>query len=255
MAAPDLLARTADLVSVASESFQEAELVARIEAELRELDHLEVTRIGDNLVGRTDHSTGRRLVLAGHTDTVPANGNAVPKVDGDVLWGVGSADMKGGLAVMLESASRHTDPAVDVTYVFYAREEVASEHSGLAELLAARPDLLVGDLALLGEPTDGAIEAGCQGSVRVRVTLAGRRAHTARAWMGRNAIHRLGDLLERCIGRTATRVVDENVDAAQFGDRGTDGVVALRQVGHVHLQRHHAPAHGDDPALHLSGGG
>jgi succinyl-diaminopimelate desuccinylase len=195
MTPPDLLVRTAELVGVASESFQEGELVDRIDAELGALGHLEVTRVGDNVVARTHRGAARRLVLAGHTDTVPANGNATPRVDGDVLWGVGSADMKGGLAVMLESARRHVDAAIDVTYVFYAREEVASEHSGLGELVAARPDLLVGDLALLGEPTDGAIEAGCQGSIRVRVTLAGRRAHTARAWMGRNAIHRLGDVL------------------------------------------------------------
>jgi len=193
--APDLLARTAALVGVASESFDEANLVGQLEAELRGHDHLEVTRVGDNLVARTNRGASRRLVLAGHTDTVPANGNAQPRIVDDVLWGVGSADMKGGLAVMLESAGRHVAGAVDVTYVLYAREEVASVHSGLGELLVERPDLLAGDLALLGEPTDGAIEAGCQGSIRLRVTLAGARAHVARAWMGRNAVHRLGGLL------------------------------------------------------------
>jgi succinyl-diaminopimelate desuccinylase len=195
MTPPDLLAATADLVDVPSESFDEAALVGRLEAELCAHDHLDVVRVGDNLVARTNRGADRRLVLAGHTDTVPANGNAAARVEGDVLWGVGSADMKGGLAVMLESARRHLAGALDVTYVFYAREEVASQHSGLGELLSARPDLLAGDLALLGEPTDGAIEAGCQGSMRIRVTLTGKRAHAARAWMGRNAIHRLGGLL------------------------------------------------------------
>ena len=185
----------AALVDVPSESFSEGRLVDLLEVELRSLPHLDVTRIGENLVARTAFGRHQRLILAGHTDTVGANGNASARVDGNVLWGLGSADMKSGLAVMLTSARRHRDPAVDVTYVFYAREEVASEHNGLGELVAVRPDLLVGDLALLGEPTDGAIEAGCQGSVRARVTLGGARAHTARAWMGRNAIHRLGGLL------------------------------------------------------------
>jgi succinyl-diaminopimelate desuccinylase len=192
----DLFALTAELVDIPSESFAEKALVDRIEAELRDLAHLEVTRVGENVVARTTLGRPIRLVLAGHTDTVPAtDGNQVARVEGDTIWGVGSTDMKGGLAVMLEAARRHADPAIDVTYVFYAREEVASIHNGLGELFDLRPDLLVGDLALLGEPTDGAIEAGCQGSVRARVSIHGRRAHIARAWMGRNAIQRSGALL------------------------------------------------------------
>lgn len=191
----DLLQLTADLVAVRSESFAEAPLVDLLEADLRTLDHLEVTRVGDNLVARTHLDRSTRLVLAGHTDTVPANGNAEPRLDGDVLWGLGSSDMKSGLAVMWHLARTHTAPALDVTYVFYAREEVAAVHSGLGELFEVRPDLLEGDVAILGEPTDGQIEAGCQGTMRFRIELAGARAHTARAWMGRNAIHRLGGLL------------------------------------------------------------
>ena len=187
--------RTADLVAVPSESFHEGPLADLIEAELRAVPHLQVDCVGDNVVARTALGRTLRVVLGGHTDTVPANGNADPRIDGDVLWGLGSADMKGGLAVMLELARRHSDPAVDVTYVFYAREEVASDRSGLGELMADRPDLVVGDVAILGEPTDGSVEAGCQGVLRLRVTLDGERAHTARAWMGRNAIHRLGQLL------------------------------------------------------------
>lgn len=194
--ATDPFALTAQLVDVASESFAEQHLTDLIEAELRRLDHLDVTRIGDNVVTRTSFGRDQRLVLGGHTDTVPANANFPGRIDGDVLHGVGSADMKGGLAIMLTSARRHVDPTVDLTYVFYAREEVAAVHSGLGELFAERPDLLAGDLALLGEPTDGAVEAGCQGSLRLRVTLAGQRAHPARAWMGDNAVHRAGPLLD-----------------------------------------------------------
>lgn len=187
---------TRQLVDVASESFAEQELVALIEHELRSLPHLEVTRVGDNVVARTDLGRDVRLILGGHTDTVAANGNFPSRLEGDVLHGLGAADMKGGLACMLTSARRHVDPAYDLTYVFYAREEVPAKHSGLGELFDLRPDLLVGDVALLGEPTDGELEAGCQGSVRVEVRLVGARAHTARAWMGRNAIHRAAPMLD-----------------------------------------------------------
>ena len=69
---------------------------------------------------------------------------------------------------MLALAEPVPDPAVDVTYVFYAGEEVAAEHNGLGHLVRDRPDLLAGDVAILGEPTDGAIEAGCQGTLRLR---------------------------------------------------------------------------------------
>jgi succinyl-diaminopimelate desuccinylase len=191
----DLLQLTADLVAVPSESFSETVIVDLLEADLRTLDHLEVTRVGDNLVARTQLGRPIRVVLAGHTDTVPANGNAQARIDGDVLWGLGASDMKSGLAVMWHLARTQTAPAVDVTFVFYAREEVAAVHSGLGELFDLRPDLLDGDVAILGEPTDGQIEAGCQGTMRFRIELVGARAHTARAWMGRNAIHRLGGLL------------------------------------------------------------
>jgi succinyl-diaminopimelate desuccinylase len=193
--APDLLRFTADLVAVPSESFAEGPLTDLVEADLRATGHLEVTRVGDNVVARTQLGRPTRVVLAGHTDTVPVNGNGTPRIDGDVLWGLGAADMKSGLAVMWELAHRHRAPAVDVTYVFYAREEVAAAHSGLGELFELRPDLLEADVAFLGEPTDGQIEAGCQGALRLRIVLAGARAHLARAWMGRNAIHRLGALL------------------------------------------------------------
>jgi succinyl-diaminopimelate desuccinylase len=191
----DLLALTASLVDVGSESHHEGPLVDLLEAELRALGHLEVERVGDNLVARTRLGRDVRVVLAGHTDTVPANGNATARIEGDTLWGLGAADMKAGLAVMLELARAVPEPAVDVTWVFYAGEEVAAEHNGLGHLFRDRPDLVAGDVAILGEPTSGEIEAGCQGTMRLEVTLAGARAHTARPWMGRNAVHRLGEAL------------------------------------------------------------
>lgn len=191
----DLLLLTRDLVAFPSESHAEAPFVDWIADQLAPLEHLAVERVGDNLIARTTGSRPLRVLLAGHTDTVPANGNAVPRVDGDTLWGLGATDMKGGLAVMLELARTVTDPAVEVTYVFYAAEEVAAVHNGLGHLFRDRPDLLAADVALLGEPTEAVIEAGCQGTMRLVVTLHGARAHTARPWMGRNAIHRLGRIL------------------------------------------------------------
>jgi succinyl-diaminopimelate desuccinylase len=162
---------------------------------LRAVPWLVVDRVGDNLVARTDLGRAMRLVLAGHTDTVPVNGNDRARIDADTLWGLGSADMKSGLAVMLELARTVSEPAIDVTYVFYSAEEIASQHNGLRHLFAVRPELMAGDVAILGEPTGASLEAGCQGTMRLEVQLAGVRAHSARPWMGRNAIHRLGRLL------------------------------------------------------------
>jgi succinyl-diaminopimelate desuccinylase len=196
----DLLAGTAELVDIASVSHHERAMADHVERRLRHVPWLEVDRVEDNVVARTRFGRPLRIILAGHTDTVPANGNDRARVDGDELWGVGSADMKSGLAVMLELASSLQEPAADLTFAFYVCEEVAREHNGLSRLFALRPDLLAGDVAILGEPTDGAVEAGCQGVLKVAVTLHGERAHTARPWMGLNAIHRLGPLLEAVAG-------------------------------------------------------
>jgi succinyl-diaminopimelate desuccinylase len=223
----DLLALAAELVDIPSESFHEAELADRLEAELRGCPWLDVHRVGDNVVARTEQGRPHRLALAGHTDTVPANGNARAVVDGDVLRGLGACDMKGGLAAMLDVARTVAEPAVDVTYVFYACEEVALEHNGLRQLLETAPELLAADCALLGEPTSAAIEAGCQGSMRARVTMRGERAHTARPWMGSNAIHRLGPVLDRLSGYDARRPI---IDGCEYREAmqavAVDGGVA-----------------------------
>jgi succinyl-diaminopimelate desuccinylase len=236
----DLLAATADLVDRMSVSFEEGPFVDWLETELAPLAHLEVTRIGDNLVARTDLGRPQRLLLVGHTDTVPVNDNGQARIEGDTLWGVGSADMKGGLACFLDVARQVTEPRVDLTFVFYAREEVAQEHNGLLEIHRERPDLLVGDCAILGEPTDGAIEAGCQGAMRFEVTLAGARAHTARPWMGRNAVHRLAPILNVLAAYEArTPTIDgctyrESLQAV-FVEGGVSGnVVPDRAVLRIH---------------------
>ncbi len=209
----DLLELTRQLVAIASVSHEEDEIATWLEAELAAVPWLSTERVGDNLVARTNLGRQTRVLLAGHTDTVPANDNAEARVEGDVLWGVGSTDMKAGLAVMVELARTVAEPAVDVTYVFYAAEEVAAVHNGLSHLFRERPDLLAADVALLGEPTDATIEAGCQGTMRLQVTLRGKRAHPARPWMGRNAIHRLAPLLAAVAAHPVREPV---IDGCQF---------------------------------------
>ncbi len=209
----DLLQATADLVNIPSVSHHEGPLVDHIEARLRAVVGLHVERLGMNLVARTMLGKSQRLVLAGHTDTVPVNDNATALIDGDVLHGLGSADMKGGLAVFLHILETVPNPTVDLTGVFYECEEVASIHNGLKKLFVERPDLLQCDAAILGEPTQAKIEAGCQGTMRVVLRLGGARAHTARPWMGRNAIHRLAVVLTRIEADLGRRPV---IDGCEF---------------------------------------
>jgi len=209
----DLLALTAQLVDIPSVSHHEQALADWVEARLRAVPWLTVDRVAANVVARTTLGRPQRLVIAGHLDTVPANGNEAARIEGDVLWGLGSADMKSGCAVALELAATLPEPAVDVTYVFYECEEVSQQYNGLKKLLAERPDLLHCDAAVLGEPTGATVEAGCQGVLRIDVTLVGERAHTARPWMGRNAIHRLGVLLDRVAAFPERRPV---IDGCEF---------------------------------------
>ena len=187
------------LVRIDSVSGREAALATYLEERLRGASHLEVERVGDNVIARTTGLHATRVLVAGHLDTVPGD-PASARLEGGSLYGLGACDMKGSLAVMLELALEATPRPIEVTWVFYAREEIARSESGLVEVAELRPDLLAADVAVLGEPTDGAVEAGCQGSMRVAITLRGERAHTARPHRGRNAIHRLAGLLERVAG-------------------------------------------------------
>ncbi len=203
MSGTDLLELTEDLCRVPSVSGTEDALATFVQRWLGEhASSLAVERIGANVVARTSGGSGTRVVLAGHLDTVPANNNATPRRDGQVLHGLGSADMKGGVAVMLDLASalaRAVPSGLrrDVTLVFYEGEEVADDLNGLRRLFSDRPELVRGDLAILLEPTSGWVEAGCQGTIHVRAVLHGERAHSARPWMGINAIHQAAPLLAR----------------------------------------------------------
>jgi len=227
----DLLALTAELVAIPSVSHHESDLADRVETDLRAAGHLEVQRFEDTVVARTQLSRHRRVVLAGHLDTVPPFDDGRAYLDGDTLWGLGAVDMKGGLAVLLDLATTIETPAVDVTYVLYACEEVARRHNALGRLAAARPDLLACDAAVLGEPTGGVVEAGCQGTVRVAVSVGGRRAHTSRPWTGLNAVHRVAPVLGVLERYEPRRVV---LDGCEYTEQlqavGIEGGVASNVV-------------------------
>jgi len=186
---------TAALVDIPSESLAEQQIADLVEAALRQSTHLEVVRDGNSIVARTDLGRAERVVLAGHLDTVPENGNLPSRLDGDTLWGLGSCDMKGGVAIALHLAASLVEPNRDVTYVFYEAEEIAAVHNGLGRLARERPELLAGDLAILMEPSCANVEAGCQGTMRVEIRTTGVRAHSARSWTGVNAIHGLAPAL------------------------------------------------------------
>jgi len=189
------------ICDIPSVSGEEKTLADAIFAEVSALEHLDVYRDGDTIVARTHLGRAQRVVIAGHIDTVPINGNVPTKdidVDGEpYVWGRGTVDMKAGVAVQLKLAAELSNPRVDITWMWYDHEEVDADLNGLTRLARTRPDLFAGDFAILGEPSDGAVEGGCNGNLRAIVRTHGVRAHSARAWIGENAIHKAAPILER----------------------------------------------------------
>ncbi len=201
----DLTAGSVDLTraicDIPSESGDETVLADAIFAAIEPLAHLDVYRAGNTIVARTHLGRAQRVVIAGHIDTVPINANVPTRdivQDGEpYLWGRGTVDMKGGTAVQLKLAAELTEPRVDITWMWYDNEEVDSDLNGLTPLARTRPDLFQGDFAILGEPSNGQVEGGCNGTLRAIVRTHGVRAHSARAWMGENAIHGAAPILAR----------------------------------------------------------
>jgi succinyl-diaminopimelate desuccinylase len=223
----DVVSLTADLVDIPSESLHEDEICDGIEAALSQVPHLDVVRDGHTLVARTSLGRTERVVIAGHLDTVPANANLPSRLEGAVLWGLGSCDMKGGVAVALRLAAHVPEPSRDVTYVFYDGEEIAHEFNGLGRVARERPELLAGDLAILMEPTDAIVEAGCQGTLRVDVITRGERAHSARSWQGSNAVHVAAEVLNRLTSYAPRQVeIDSLVYREGMNAVGIGGGVA-----------------------------
>lgn len=195
---------TAALVDFPSVSGEEKPLADAIERALLAAPHLTLHRDGNTVIARTSLGRAERVVLAGHIDTVPHAGNFPSALSEERtrLLGCGTSDMKSGVAVQLRLAAGLPEPNRDVTYVFYDCEEVAAERNGLLRVARNSPDLLSGDFAVLLEPSGGVVEGGCQGTLRVAVRTAGARAHTARSWMGDNAIHKAGAILDVLRGYT-----------------------------------------------------
>lgn len=201
----DLTASSVELTraicDIPSVSGDEKALADAIEAAITPLPHLEVFRHGNTIVARTDLGRAQRVAIAGHIDTVPINANLPTRdleIDGvPYLWGRGTVDMKAGTAVQLKLAAELTDPAIDITWMWYDNEEIEASKNGLGLLAAVRPDLFQADFAILGEPSNGEVEGGCNGTLRAIVRTSGVRAHSARAWIGENAIHRAAPILMR----------------------------------------------------------
>src|SRR3954464_11839427 len=257
----DVLTLTRALVDAPSVSGSEAPLADAVETALRGLGGLEVERVGDTVLARTTLDRPTRVVLAGHLDTVPIADNLpsdLREVDGvQRLYGCGTSDMKSGDAVMLRLAGRFgvpgaAAPASDLTFVFYDNEEVEHVKNGLGRVAREKRGWLYGDLAVLMEPTDGEIEAGCQGTLRARLEIKGRRAHSARSWLGVNAIHGLTGALAAL---AAYRPREVEIDGCLYREGlnavGIDGGVAgnvIPDAASLPVNFRYAPARDEDAA-------
>ncbi|HTF08255.1 MAG TPA: succinyl-diaminopimelate desuccinylase [Asanoa sp.] len=194
------------LVDIESVSLHEKDIADCVEQVLRAAPHLRVERLGNTVMARTDLGRSQRVVLAGHLDTVPIADNLPAKIDGDIMSGCGTSDMKSGVALALQLAVELPEPRYDVTYFFYEAEEIDSAYNGLNLVSKSHPEWLAADFAVLLEPTHGVVEAGCQGTMRVLVGTTGKRAHSARSWRGVNAIHAAAGVLDRLADYAARQV-------------------------------------------------
>lgn len=230
----DPIALSAALVDIESPSHHEEAIADAVEGALRGLEHAEVARFGNTVVARTNFGLGSRVVLAGHIDTVPLADNTPHKLVDGTLHGCGTVDMKSGMACYLAAFARLAEPGKsdhDLTVIAYEGEEVAQEYNGLHHLERDHPEWLEGDIALLGEPSGGIIEAGCQGTIRVFVDAHGTRAHSARSWLGHNAAHDLAGVLTRIAAYTPRAV---EIDGCEYREGlnvvGLEGFVATNTI-------------------------
>jgi len=251
---------TRQLCDIESVSGNERAIADAIEASLAGAAHLEITRDADAVIARTNLGRDKRVVIAGHIDTVPLNNNLPTRyetIDGvDYLWGRGTVDMKAGVAVQLKLAVELAEPAVDITWIWYDHEEVSADLNGLTRLAATRPELLAGDFAILGEPTRSEIEGGCNGNARIEVRTFGLRAHSARAWVGHNAIHDLAPILDTLAAYVPRDVeVEGLVYKEGLNAVGISGGVAgnvIPDAAMVHINYRFAPSRsGEEAIAHL----
>lgn len=251
---------TRQLCDIESVSGNEATIADAIVASLAGADHLELSRDGDAVVARTNLGRAQRVVIAGHIDTVPINNNFPTRfetIDGiEYLWGRGTVDMKAGVAVQLKLALELVAPAVDVTWIWYDHEEVSESLNGLNRLSRTHPEWLEGDFAILGEPTRAEIEGGCNGNARIEVRTFGLRAHSARAWVGHNAIHDVAPILATLAAYEPREVeVDGLVYKEGLNAVGISGGIAgnvIPDEAMVHINYRFAPSRsGEEAIAHL----
>jgi succinyl-diaminopimelate desuccinylase len=215
--------RTLELVDRPSESRDEAGLAEHVLGVLR-AGGVDARDAGDTCVLAGVTARGQRplVLLAGHLDTVPAQGNRPGRRDADAVHGLGAADMKGAVAVIVELALAAPQASVDLGYVLFGREELPVTESALAPLLAREPGLRDADLVVVMEPTDNAIHAGCLGNVNATWTFHGRSGHSARPWLADNAIHRAAAGVH-ALAQVAP--VDHDYDGLRFTE-----VVSVTQI-------------------------
>ncbi|MFD3442567.1 succinyl-diaminopimelate desuccinylase [Streptomyces sp. NPDC058685] len=249
----DAPALTAALVDFRSVSGEEKPLADAIEQALRAFPHLTVDRHGNNVVARTHLGHTERVILAGHIDTVPIADNVPSRLDDDgILWGCGTSDMKSGVALQLRMAATVPEPNRDLTFVFYDNEEVAAHLNGLGHVAEAHPEWLQGDFAILLEPSYGEVEGGCQGTLRVHLRTTGERAHSARSWMGSNAIHAAAPILARLAAYEPRRPVIDGLEYHEgLNAVGIEGGVATNVIPDactVVVNYRYAPDRGEEEA-------
>ena len=208
----DAVTLTEQLVNIESVSRHEQEIADAVEQALAAYPHLTVSRHGHTVVARTDLGRAERVVIAGHLDTVPVNDNLPARREGGILHGLGTCDMKGGDAVILRLAATLPEPNRDVTYLLYEAEEIDAQYNGLHLLAQSAPELMAADFAILMEPSNAVVEAGCQGTLRVEVRTTGERAHSARSWRGVNAIHGAAEVLRRLTEYDARKPVIDGLE-------------------------------------------
>ncbi len=248
---------TRQLCDIPSVSADEKRIADDIWATLEGCDHLELFRDGDAIVAKTNLGRAKRVVIAGHIDTVPINDNVPTRyetIDGvDYLWGRGTVDMKAGCAVALKLAVELTEPNVDITWVWYDHEEVSDALNGLGRLTREYPEMLASDFAILMEPSNSSVEGGCNGNLRAEIRTYGLRSHSARSWIGDNAIHKAAPILAKLAAYEARQVeVDGLVYREGLNAVGITGGVAGNVIPDecmVHINYRFAPSRSADEAV------
>lgn len=254
----ELLRKAEWLVSIPSQTCQEAEICRRLLDWAAAFPPAHRFREGFRIAPPARHQ-GARVALVGHIDTVPPAARQRLGVEGEFLYGCGASDMKAGVAVMMQALEDWQSYPCDLIGLFYDREEGPYADNGLDGLLDGMDEV---DYAVVFEPTNNEIHAGCVGSLQARVHFQGQRAHSARPWQGQNAIYAAIPLLERLRGLERRSVHSQGLEffevtsATQANTQGPTNAVPESFV--LNLNARFAPGKSSEQAVseleHLVGG-